>query len=896
LSATGNERIGPYRLIRRLGIGGMGEVFLAYDERLERTVAIKQLRREGTTGATPHASARSAADPTRRERLHREARSAARLSHPNIVQVYDILEGDDGGDSVVMEYVAGRSIAEILRDQGPLSLTAAAGLARQIAAGLAAAHAAGLVHRDLKAENVLVDPEGRARILDFGLAKPLDCADATLTEHGAVLGTYRSMSPEQARGEPADERSDLFSLGVLIYEMLAGASPFEGRTPLETLRKVDAAEPPPVSTLRPDTPPQLADLLRSLLARDPGRRPPDAHRVARALLRLESSLPGPEATGDGLDGPASGLASQLGYAPTVTALPRPFPAPRPDSEPTTLSGTIVRPQARRLAAALLVLLAVATAGFLLVNRLALFAREPLRVAVLRPTAASGSGLDLAASGVLIAELRGLLALQGVTAIDPAQIGEVRGSPLDAARAVSADEVLAAAVEGDGRNGFVSLRRIDPRRGAILWAERFPVPLGVENALILAHAVTAALRRGYPEHEPRPGSHALDVRAADYAEMIRIKRRLDAGRSAWEPELDRLDSLLQSSPRFLDAHLQAAGLAINLYNDTRQRRYLDRAQAFVAGAESLDPGSPPLLSVEIALAIATGRWQEAESVLRRLEGLVPGDPIVLVQRSRLAAARGRLDDAAAFLRQAVERRPTWRDLLALADLESRRGRTAAARSALEQALALVSGNTWVLAKLGELELLYGDLHRARDLYTRLAAAGPQRSDLTNLGLVRFLLGDYEGAVASYRQALALSPGHLLVTLDLADAEAALGRSREALAHYADVLHSLEAKAASGPLQPVEMTVKAQCLAHLGRRDEAVALALDSVQAHAEPEVTYQASLVLALAGERASALALARKAISLGVRARWFRIPGFQALTSDPSFRRLVSEEKDRAAL
>src|SRR5262249_4947503 len=163
-------------------------------------------------------------------------RAAARLSHPNIVQVYDILEAAadpadpadaadtaEPGDSIVMEYVAGQSVAEMLHP-GPLSLSLAVDLARLIAAGLAAAHAAGLVTRDLKGENVLVDGTGRARILDFGLAKPLDSAGSTLTEHGAVLGTYRAMSPEQSRGEPADARSDLFSFGVLLYEALTGVS------------------------------------------------------------------------------------------------------------------------------------------------------------------------------------------------------------------------------------------------------------------------------------------------------------------------------------------------------------------------------------------------------------------------------------------------------------------------------------------------------------------------------------------------------------------------------------------------------------------------------------------------------------------------------------------------
>src|SRR5262249_47228481 len=154
-----NERIGAYRLVRRLGSGGMGEVFLAWDDRLERPGAAKRVRPDKAMGSA------------RRERFRREARAAAKLSHPNVGQGFDLVEGEDW---IVMEYVQGRSLAELLRDQGSLPAGAAIDLARQVAEGLAAAHAQGLVHRDLKAENVMVTPSGQAKILDFGLARPLE--------------------------------------------------------------------------------------------------------------------------------------------------------------------------------------------------------------------------------------------------------------------------------------------------------------------------------------------------------------------------------------------------------------------------------------------------------------------------------------------------------------------------------------------------------------------------------------------------------------------------------------------------------------------------------------------------------------------------------------------------
>jgi len=892
------ERIGPYRLIRRLGMGGMGEVFLAYDDRLERPVAIKQIRRE------------AAGDPAHRERLLREARAAARLSHPNIVQVYDILEaagdGDsnsdanDRGDSIVMEYVAGRSVAEMLAP-GPLSLATTVGLARQIAAGLAAAHAAGLVHRDLKGENVLVDGEGRARILDFGLAKPLDSNGSTLTEHGAVLGTWRAMSPEQSRGEPADARSDLFSFGVLLYEALTGVSPFAGRTPIETLRRIDGEAPRPVTELRPEVPRELAALVHALLEKDPARRPADAARVARELQALASlasltSSPGLAETAEMRPGSvlSASLAGGLADAPTVVPLSRHPRGTRFDSEPTTPTGRIVRPQARRLAMALLLLLALAATGAVLVERSPLFHRRPLRVAVLRPTVAGGPDLDLAASGVLVAELRGLLALDGLTPVDPSQIGDIKGTPQDAARAAAADEVLTARIEGSGRTGFLSLQRLRAQDGATLWSERIAIPLPPDAALLLANAVGALLRRAYPGHDVRRGTPDLEVRAEDYAAYVAVKQRLDAGRTPRAPELGRLETVLSGSPRFLDGQLEAASLAVTLYQDTKRAEDLTRAHAFLDKARALAPGYPPLLSVEIGLATAEGDWRRADAALRDLAALVPGDPIVLVQRCRILQTRGDLTGAVELLGQLAADRLTFPNLLWLAGLELRLGQVEAARHHLEQSLALAPGNTWPLAKLAELELLYGDLHRAERIYLDLLRANAHRSNLTNLGLVRYLLGDYAGAVDSYHRALAMEPGHLNVTLNLADAELALGRREEAMRHYAEVLAVLEKKSAALPLEPTERMVEAQCLAHLGRGHEAVALVLDTLTAHPhEPELTYQAALVFTLSGEYGSALAFARKAVGLGVQPRWLATPGFESLLTDPAFRALLASPPSR---
>jgi Tol biopolymer transport system component/predicted Ser/Thr protein kinase len=273
------ERIGAYRVERRLGRGGMGEVFLAFDDRLGRRVAIKRIRHDGPLS------------DVQRQRFRREARAAARLNHPALVQVFDLVE-DDGGDTLVLEYVEGRTLAEMVEAQGPLDPARAVRLAREIALGLEAAHAAGFVHRDLKTENVMVTPAGRAKILDFGLVKSFwreEGKEDSLTAEGLVVGTFHTIAPEQVRGGHADARSDLFSLGVLLYELTTSQSPFRGSSHVDSLRRVLTHRPPPLDMTCPGLPRELAALVERLLEKDPRRRPRSARDVALALEEIAAS-------------------------------------------------------------------------------------------------------------------------------------------------------------------------------------------------------------------------------------------------------------------------------------------------------------------------------------------------------------------------------------------------------------------------------------------------------------------------------------------------------------------------------------------------------------------------------------------------------------------------------
>jgi serine/threonine-protein kinase len=857
-------RIGAYRVEKRLGSGGMGEVFLASDERLGRRVAIKRLRPGSELDRQS-------------ERLRREARVAAQLSHPAVVQVYDIVE-DGSSLSIVMEYIEGRTLDRLTADGLP-DPRLAVRLARDVAEGLAAAHAAGLVHRDLKAENVIVTADGRAKILDFGLARPVLTPEGekSLTAHGTLVGTCHSMSPEQASGSDVDARSDLFSLGVLLYEMLTGRSPFRGSNSLDTLRRVITHHPPPISALRPDLPQELSLLIEHLLAKECEARPRSAREVARSLERIAAS---PELAA--WQGTPAGGEERWSEMATHAAL---MPAP------PARTGSALSPRIRpwHLGLALAVLAALALGVFQLQD---LRAPQPLRVVVVEPLVrpAGDETLGLAASGVLVATLSSLGSLEGVAPLDPVQAGNT-ASPVAAARAAAAGEVLAATVERQGASGGrVTLRRIQGSDGRVLWTESFNVPTEPRDLRLLADAVAAHLRRAYPDRPLRAGTPALEVRDEDYAELLQIKRRMDAGTAVPQAELAALEAIVRDSPRFLEAQLQTVYLAQNLFRSTRDPVYLERGRRAARAAQALAPADPRPLVVELHLALEANQPEEAARLLRLLEPLLAGDSELQVLTGLLAESQGDLPRAIASLEDATRRDPSWRNLFRLADLESKASRVADARRHLEELLARSPGNLWGMDKLGYLELLVGDPIRAERLYLEMIRLQPRPSFYTNLGLARSLLGRDAEAVTAYQKALELAPGHLSVLLNLADARLALGREDAARLLYRQVLQQLAASEAAAGLSPMDRMVKAQCLAHLGKTREAVALTQRALrESFDDPQVIYAASLVYALAGDRASALVNAESALQKGTQPRWFTLAVFGSLRDDPELQALLRQ-------
>jgi serine/threonine protein kinase/Tol biopolymer transport system component len=274
-------RLGPYEIVSALGAGGMGEVYRARDTRLNRDVAIKVL------------PASFSSDPQRLWRFEQEARATAALNHPNLLAIYDIGQ-QEGSPYIVSELLQGTTLRERLHS-GPLPVRKAVDYGHQVACGLAAAHDKGIIHRDLKPENVFITHDGRAKILDFGLAKLIRAESSeegeALTQTaesdpGTVLGTAGYMSPEQVRGKPADARSDLFSFGAILYEMLSGKRAFQGESAAETMSAILKEEPPELSEINPNVSPALARIVRHCLEKSPAERFHSARDIAFDLESL----------------------------------------------------------------------------------------------------------------------------------------------------------------------------------------------------------------------------------------------------------------------------------------------------------------------------------------------------------------------------------------------------------------------------------------------------------------------------------------------------------------------------------------------------------------------------------------------------------------------------------
>jgi tetratricopeptide (TPR) repeat protein len=826
------RQISHFRVVRLLGRGGMGVVYQAVDLELGRDVALKFLSSPRSTSARDEI------------RFRREAQATAALDHPNIGTVHEIGE-HEGRRFIAMAFYGGETLAARLKGRPGHRLPAAeaAAIAGQLASALAAAHAAGVVHRDLKPDNVMILPDGRVKLLDFGLAKWVD--SPTVTEKGFAVGTAAYMAPEQFQGEESGPASDLWALGAVLYEMLAGARPFGGEKK-GMVHAILHEDPPALRGLRPDVPEALERIATRCLAKEPGDRYPD---TASVLTELAAA---------GLWGSGSSGSA-------------PFAAPRRN-----------RSRWPWLAAAALLLLAAGAAAFFLTRS----PKPPVYVAVLKPEVTGSLLPDDAAQvrmNLQAALLRTVAALDGLAALDAAQVDKVKGPPVAVARAVAAGEVVAARADCTGDQCQVSLSRLAGNDGRVLWTEALQLPLSKPR--LFADAVAVALRQGYGDRDLRLPRIELETSEEDYRTYLDLRRQA-ADPAAYQGVLERLGALRNKAPDFLETYSLEANVALRLYDLKGDKRYLERGIDVASQARERAPGDPRPLANLFDLYLMAGSYPQADAVLAQLAAADPAGS--LLRRGKLAERRGSPQEALELLAEAVSLQPSWRSLLILANTEYRQGRLDDARRHLADLLRRAPGNIEGLKALAQIELLI-DPGRALVLLRQIAATTPDVDSLINLGVALLLQRQYGEAEESFRNALQLQPGSPSATLDLADCLLLQGRGAEARALYAEIVAQAE-RANRGDWE--NLGIKAQALAHLGdptRAVEAIQQALRLTPDNAQ--LAYEAAVVYTVVGDQNSALVHAQRAAAGGVDAYWFALSFFDPLRSKPAFQALTSPTK-----
>ena len=781
------DRLGPYTIEALLGVGGMGEVYRGHDARLGRDIALKVI------------SPRLVGDLTTRARFELEARAASALNHPAIVTIYDVGE-TDGVSWIAMEWVEGRTLRHALGD-GVLAFKDAVSIARQIAEGLAVAHGKGIVHRDLKPENIMLVGDGRAKILDFGLARQSmdDALDSSMsavdtvatpplaaTFHGTILGTVGYMSPEQAAGRPIDFRSDQFAFGLVLYEMLAGRRAFQRPSAVETLTAIIREDPVPLSAIRPG----LAEPVLRVIARCLAKRPEDRFASTRDLVTTLEAI---------------GTGSAADAAVPVALVSPEAAAPR---------GRVARRVALLVALPAVLLLTLAAIGWSRFNA----APAPITTLAVLPfqNGTTDSESEYLGSGLtesLIDQMSRVPSLTVMARATSALQYERTRDAQAAGRALGVGAVLTGKVAQRGDRLSVTAELVETTTGARLWGQTYDRPaadlLQIQDSI--ATDIVDGLRLRLSGGEKRSlGGHGTQ-NAAAYELFLKARYLMANDTEEDDLEARRLfQQALDRDPGFLDARLGIAGTyarsAGNGY--ALPREGWTRAREEAQKVLSVDPGNVPARAVLAASQLMFDwDWPGAERAVRALANeprLLTGnqyhpvavffwarglsdesvammeralrvDPANIESRVMLAdflAHAGRLDEAAASYKGIIASEPSdARPRHGLADVLKRRGDISGAIDALRKAYELEEDEAATQALAGA--QTEGDYDRAL-----LAVARARLERLQELRKTRYIspletarlhaqVGDREQALDGLQQALIeRSPGIVLLKVDRA----------------------------------------------------------------------------------------------------------------------------------
>jgi tetratricopeptide (TPR) repeat protein len=878
MPATVGMRFGRYELLDKLGAGGMGEVYRARDHDLHRDVAVKFLPEPFV------------AIPARLGRFAQEARAASSLNHPNIVTIHEIGEAA-GLPFIVMELVQGETLRDLIRNEHQMPARKVLDVACQVAEGLARAHAAGIVHRDLKPENVMLTRDGYVKILDWGLAKLREAAPDPAsgdlsnasnastwpdpvrspgTTAGALLGTVGYMSPEQARGRPADHRADQFALGAMVYEMVSGAPPFRRESAVQTLAAIIEAEPEP---LKPSAFPAPARwIVERCLAKEPADRYASTFDLARELRSVREHL----------------------------------------SEVSSTAATERSPLAVRWRERLRGRHVLAVAGLTLVAALALaLARGPVRrwmdgraplpaekrVVVLPLEVTSPDPGDRLRVDGLAEALTGRLAQlepfhSGLSVVPAADVREAGvATPEAAERSLGATLVLAARVARLGDRlrfearlldgtGTRVLRRLPPEEHPI---EGLSLQEDVVEAVagLLELPVDAGARRVLEQGNTSVGgAYAVYIEARGHLQRF---ERADELESA----ISLLQKALEQDPGYALAYAALGEACFRLYELQRRPELVSLAQDNCRKALDLNDLLAPVHVTLGMLHRGTGHPEEALADLQRALDRDPRSAEAYREIGRVEEALGHMDEAErAFLRAAELRPSDWAVHNYLGGLYTASGRLAEAEVQFWRVVALAPDNARGYTNVGAVCYLQGRLKEAEGVFRRSVQIRPTAPALSNLGTTLFYLGRYEESARAFQDAVKQDERDATVWLNLGRALHQIpGTRQQARAPLERASVLLQERLKVNPRNAGLLAGLADAQTMLGEASRARALIGRAlVLAPGDADVLQTAAGIDEALGQRDAALAKLTRALAAGY-SRWEieQNPAYGALRQDSRF-------------
>lgn len=868
------KRIGHYEILHAIGKGGMGIVYLALDARLNRHVAIKCLHTE-------------LCEPSDRERFKREALLLAKLNHPYIVHLYDVVESPEQL-ALVMEYVDSSNLQAHLREH-IIPYSQRMKWLIQIAQGLAVAHDADIIHRDLKTENILINSRLEAKISDLGIAKYQE-SGATITDHAA--GSYCAMSPEQAKGETLDCRSDLFSFGILMYQLLCGCHPFGStNNKLQLIQRIISQPPISPNINNPNLPAAISDLLGQLLAKDPNQRPANTHWLVAQLEKLAQIQPKEDVISDDtLPLPPTGHNTSTNHS-----IKHPTFANSSTSKILQLKNTITRAHCSFIALwqnhkpsitlGVMVLLLLSAFSFWQLQP-----KPPKYIAVIPPKLTTSGMTEeqqaLIKETVYDAIQQSILQLNNYYLIPREEIDDIDGDYETIAKATAADELVTAQLNCKIETCHIVLSRLVPNNSDSDYRMRiiktFSSDTLTDNYLTVAQTTTNTISKTFN----------IDIRNIfdsikneDYEIFIKTKQKY-ISTGANHQLIENLNKLAISTKKKSIIQKLYVDIYLDLYYETGDTAHLDSAEKKISFKIASSKSDEYLHLINMFhIHIAKREYDLAQKTITEMFEHKLYKTKTTHSQAFLELEKNNYTKAAKIINNIIKIKPTANLHLDLALTNWYAGEVKNAKKNIQQVLEKSPTHYKAVRLSGAISMHEGNMDEAIKYFKlALEKSTENVADLSNIGLCYILIKEYEKAELAFKKAIELEPEQTSIKLNLADTKDLQGKKNEANKLYLEIIDLIKDNTNKENLRN-----KAQAFAHLKEFKKAIKTLTILQQLDPQgAETSYTSALIYALAGEKNSALIYIENALKRSINHIWFEFSWFDSLCEHTEFPELMT--------